>query len=246
MQVYATPRMADSSDSVSSWPGFVGQLNKTFMLVRDAFGYALPGGVFLTIGLICQSYNLSELKSLLSPYTLPSWAAFIAVVAACYTAGALMAATAYMPIGVAKYIVWMLDRHVQHVDKPTEGSLRDWLINNPTEVTSEILQIRVQHVEILNTLDRRETLNLMAGSMAAALLTGWYVFCYAHWSLSRILVWGGLITVLQFLTGLSHLRRVAKAVRSANLAAPTPDPNLPKLLGDLITAATAVLNKLAR
>ncbi len=237
--------MADSSDSASSWPGFVGQLNKTFMLVRDAFGYALPGGVFLAIGLICNSYTLPGAKSLLWPYNLPPWAAFIAVVAACYAVGSLMAAIAYMPISLAKYIVWMLYRGYPQVENAEEDGLRGWLIHNPTEVTPEILALRVQHPELLNTLDRRETLNVMAASMAAALLSGWYVFCHACWPFSRVVFWGGLITVIQFLTGLSHLRRVAAAVRETNIPSTKPDPDLSKLLGDLITAATKVLNKLA-
>ena len=237
--------MADSGDGASGWPGFIGQLNKTFMLVRDLFGYALPGGLFLAIGRISGRYNLQQLKTLLLPYTLPAWAAFVAVIAVCYATGALMAATVYMPIGLAKYVIWMYDRHARHVAEPREGSVRDWLVHNPTEVTARTLELRLQHQDLLDTLDRRETLNVMAGSMAAALLTGWYVFCYAHWSLSRLLFWGGIVTLIQFLTGLSHLRRVLKAASLAHVAAPKSDQNFAKLLADLIAAATAALNKSA-
>lgn len=233
--------MAEANGSGSGWPGFVGQLNKTFMLVRDAFGYALPGGVFLAIGLICKGYTLSQIQSLLSPYTLPSWAAFIAVVAACYAAGSVMAGVAYLFFDLFKYIVWMLDRHGKHAPALMKG----WLDDNPTEVTKEALEKRAQHPDLFNTLDRRETLTVMAGSMAAALLVGWYVFCHAQWSISQILFWAGLFMAIDFLTGLSHVRRVAKAVLGAKVAAPAPDPNFSKLLAELITAATKLLNKLA-
>lgn len=285
--------MAQSSDSVGSWPGFVAQLNTTFNIVRDALGYTLPGAVFLAIGLLCKSYSLCQVKCLLSPYTLPPWAAFIAVIAACYAAGNVMAATIYMIPSLAKYIVWMIDRHhpsdirdhrvtnttaaaidnfagqniaagatvrvtarqarnlpqglvVTGIDLPGEATWRDWLVSNPTEVTARTLEIRVQHPELLNTLDRRETLNVMGGSMAAALLAGYCVFCRWHWQFSNIILCGGFITLVQFLTGLSHLRRVLRAVYFANVTPPKPDPDFPKLAEDLITALTAVLEKAAR
>jgi len=103
--------MADASDDINSWPGLIGQVNKTFNLVRDIFGYALPGGVFLAIGLISGRIHLQVVQDLLSPYQMPSWMAFIAIVAACYAVGNVMAATAYMPLMIAKYLVWMKYRH---------------------------------------------------------------------------------------------------------------------------------------
>lgn len=86
----------------------------------------------------------------------------------------------------------------------------------------------------------------MAGSMAAALLAGYYVFCRWHWDFTTMLFWGGLITLIQFLTGLSHLRRVLKATHSAQVTPPTPDPDFPQLFADLVTAATAALKRFAR
>ncbi len=106
--------MADDggkSDSVGSWPGLLDEVNKTFNLMRDVFGYALPGGAFLAIGLVSGRFNLWEVQNLLKPYQLPAWAALIALVAACYPVGTVMAAAAYMPFMVAKYWVWMRYRH---------------------------------------------------------------------------------------------------------------------------------------
>ncbi|MGA9391286.1 MAG: hypothetical protein WBV69_12640 [Candidatus Sulfotelmatobacter sp.] len=283
--------MADSTESVGSWPGFVAQLNTTFNIVRDAFGYTLPGAVFLGIGLVCQSYTLCQVKCLLWPYTLPPWAAFIALIAVCYAAGNVMAATTYMVPGLAKYVVWMIDRHhptdtanhgvtnitnaaiqfnghdlapqatryvtskqarnlpaglsVTRIADPPEASWRDWLVSNPTEVSARTLEIRFKHPELLNTLDRRETLNVMGGSMAAALLAGYCVFCRWHWSFSSIILCGGFISIVQFLTGQSHLRRVLQAVHFANVTTP-PDPNFPKLFSDFLTEATALLRKFAQ
>jgi len=72
--------MADSNDNVGSWPGFIDQLNKTFMLVRDVFGYTFPGGVFFVVGLVSGRVSLGQVSRLLLPYQPHGWAAFILAV----------------------------------------------------------------------------------------------------------------------------------------------------------------------
>jgi hypothetical protein len=283
--------MAESGDNASSWPGLIGQINSAFMLVRDAFGYGLPGAVFLTIGVIaknrcseCTGFSLQQVKDFV-PFAVPAWVGFLAMIAACYAAGTVMAATVYTPISLIKYIIWMLDRHVADCDvtntteaaitfgKTTiqrgevlsvsreqlktlpagvvtkdldEGTWRDWLFSNPTEVTPEVLKLRVTHPELLNTLDRRETLNVMGGSMAAALLAGYYVFYVWHLSFSQIICWSGCIMLLQFLTGLSHLRRVLRAIHKVDLPDCPASPDRTKLLTDVAAASTAALQKLGK
>src|SRR5260370_37546160 len=104
--------MAESTEgSVSSWPGFVDQLNKTFMLIRDAFGYALPGAIFLGIGLISGRYSMTDVCRLLSPYTVLPWMAFLGIVIISYAVGSVLAAVSYSPFMVVKYLVWMWDRY---------------------------------------------------------------------------------------------------------------------------------------
>src|ERR1700730_4269308 len=175
--------MADSTNgSVSSWPGFVDQLNSTFMLVRDAFGYALPRAAVLAIGLISHSFSLCEVYCLLLPYHMPPWMAFFLIIAVSYAVGGVMAAMAYMPFMLVKTAVWWWTQHwPENVPSPyAEGKTRrtritEWLVYHPTEVTKEILDIRINHPKLVDTLDRRETLCLLAASMSAALLGGWYV-----------------------------------------------------------------------
>jgi hypothetical protein len=240
------------SASASTWPALVDQINQTFNLVRDVFGYALPGGVFLAVGLISGRFTLVQVQTLLSTYHLPAWAAFFAIVAACYPVGTVMAAAAYMPFMLAKTAVWFLDIISKPPDPPkgVRGSLTKWLTTHPTEVTAEILEIRANHPKLLDTLDRRETLALLAGSLTTALLGGWYVFCCAKWGFGKIIFGAGVITLIQFLTGLGHLRRVAKATYGANEAlskekkSANNDPDFVHLLGDLIKAATAALKKI--
>lgn len=285
--------MADAAngDGVGTWPGLVDQINKTFNLVRDAFGYALPGAAFLAVGLISGQFNLWEVRNLLAPYQLPAWAAFIAIVAACYPVGTVMAALAYLPFMLFKYGYWMrqrhwprpaaatstseIDAHIEHhyrtgrVDlsedivvhqrpapapdqsEPADGTWAAWLLYHPTEVAPRTMKIRGQQPKLLDTLDRRETLTLLAASMSSAFFYGWLTFFYLRLHFSTMIFCAAIVTYIQFLTGLPHLRRVTKAIYDADKAisqAATqdskPSPDLPDLLADLIKAATTALDKI--
>ncbi len=258
--------MAESSDGVGSWPGFVAQINNTFNLLRDAFGYALPGGVFLAIGLLSKRFSLSDIDDLLSPYHPPTWAFVILVVGACYVIGDILAATAYMPISVGKWLVWQMGRlrdclrswnwlqpTLKWLDSWLGAWLRDWLDHNPTEVSSKLLEIRSRREKMLLTLDRRETLTILAGSTSVALLGGWYVFFQEKWDAGTIVRWAGIIVLIQFATGMSHLRRVAAAIRQADTTLTAADPKSPdpdfsklavaaiKAVGDMVQATKKVL-----
>jgi hypothetical protein len=243
--------VAKSDGSVDSWPGLLGELNKNFLLLRDVFGYAMPGGVFFAVGLVSGRISLCQLKCLLWPYDPPMWVVFLLGVVACYVVGNILAGTAYMPFSVAKYIVWMVNRHwfpwpvTKPPTDPPEGSWRDWLINNPTEVSAKVLVIPLRNPGLLDTLERRETLVILGGSTAVAFFGGWLFFYAWPISASCIFLIASAILSLQFLTGLSHVRRVAKETVAADLLAtpPAPDPNFAKLLASLIDAATAYLKK---
>jgi hypothetical protein len=261
--------MAGSGDGTDTWPGFIAQVNNTFNLLRDVFGYALPGGVFLSTGLLSKRFALSDVENLLRPYHPPTWAAVILVIGACYIVGDIMAATVYMPVSLLKWLVWEMGRLRTYVirpwvkdwvwfkkwDKTREKAKwfddkmtiwwKDWLEQNPTEVSAELLKIRFQRKELFLSLDRRETLSILAGSTAAALLCGWFVFFHAQWDAGTILRWAGIIIFVQFLTGISHLRRVGGAIRKADaaLTAETPKPATPDFnqpLAGLFTAACEV------
>jgi hypothetical protein len=270
--------MADSSGdgSVGSWPGLFDQINKTFNLVRDAFGYALPGGAFLAVGLVSGRFNLWQVRNLLAPYELPTWAAFVALVAICYPVGTVMAAFAYMPFMFFKNIYWFFTRHPSRTpvtpasppelgdfslsppsladaktQDPPEGSWASWLLYHPTEVAPRTVQIRSQRPKFLDTLDRRETLTLLSASVSSALIFGWLAFFQLKLHFSTMIVVAGIVTYIQFFTGLAHLRRVTKAIYTADdtlskaeAKAPKHGPDFAKLLADLVAAATDALNKI--
>ncbi len=253
--------MADSGDSASSWPGLVGSLNKTFNLLRDAFGYALPGAVFLVIAIMAKKgghggFSLQEVKDAV-PFAVSPWACLLVGIAACYAIGDVLAAIAYSLISLGKWIQWQPQSkflYPLHKTHEEQKEFHDWLRegnhavaydrlkDHPTEVTGDLLNIQLQHPEFCNALDRRETMALMSGSMCVAVLGGWVLFYLLELRAGNVLLVAGLFLLVQFCTAFSHMRRVRRAVREAAALAHAPDPDPATVLGQavlgLIKAAT--------
>jgi len=136
--------------------------------------------------------------------------------------------------------------------EPKDGTWAAWLLYHPTEVAPRTMLIRGQQPKLLDTLDRRETLTLLAGSLSSAFFYGWLAFFRLKLHFSTMVFWAAIFTYIQFLTGLPHLRRVTQAIYYADdkmSKAAAQDsrhsPDLAQLLGDLIKAATAALNKIS-
>lgn len=199
----------DKTEAVNSWAGVVAELIKSFLILRDIFGYALPGAVFLGIGVLTGRIRLQSLQDLSQPYHPPIWVALVLLVGACYAVGQVLAAFAYLPIDVCKW--W------KSAQNPDDG----WLRNHPTEVDAEILGIRRQYPEFLVDLDRRETLTILTASMMVALFSGAIVFCYVKPPLCTTLIFAGLVLLVDFSTEIPHLRRVRQAVKDAAKAVPS-------------------------
>jgi hypothetical protein len=255
--------MSDSNDS--SWPGLISDLNRTFGLIRDVFGYALPGAVFLAMGVIAHQagyggFSLAEVKDAI-PFAIPAWLGFLGLLTACYAAGDVMAAMAYLPIGVIKWLQWWPQKRLLYPRDKSKAALEDWLQgpgnaakydrlkDHPTEVTGDLEEIRLHYPQFLNSLDRRETLALTSGSLCAAFFCGWFIFYCPKLHASTVFLIGSILLLVKFSTSMSHLRRVRRAVREADELArariepPKPAVDFSKTLQDLIKAATHALEK---
>lgn len=152
--------MAKSGDSdggnAGSWPGFLSELTKNFLILRDIFGYALPGAVFLAIGVLCRRFSLHDVQYLLEPYKIPAWLALVLGLGACYTTGHLMAQVAYFPFNRWG---WPFGK--------TKGAPKA----GQTAVSPALIILRESHPALLTELDRQSTMTrtarLNGGSDAA-------------------------------------------------------------------------------
>ncbi len=193
---------AKSGDSAQTWSGLISELQKSFNLLRDVFGYAMPGAVFLSIGLMSGRIKVRQVSELLAPLTVPTWAIVALLIIVCYVVGQVLAAVAYTPSNILKAL-WA-KKHPA------------WVKKQYTEVSPELLEVQRHYPGFLLTLDRRETIGIFIGSTMVALLGGTAVF-YLHWfTLPRALLLGGLILLVDFWTVFSHLGRVRTAIEAAS------------------------------
>jgi hypothetical protein len=233
-------------DSAQGWSGLLSELQKSFNLLRDVFGYAMPGGVFLSIGLLSGRISLRQFKQLLDPYQLPDWGVVAVLTLVCYVVGQVLAAVAYTPASLRKYY-----RVKRNPEDP-------WVKDHPTEVSGHLLEVKRLYPGFVASLERRETLAIFIGSTMVALLAGWLVFCHSWLNLCCTLVIAGIILFIDFWTAMPHLERVQNAVSEAYIeaekyekerrnsgtaSAANPD-EVKQALVELIKAATEAISKL--
>ena len=192
--------MASSGDTGATWADVVKSLMDTFQLLRDIFGYALPGLVFAGIGVASKRISLQYVHDLISPLGLPAWALVVMAISACYIIGHLLAAIAYLPIDIHKFI----RRH----DQP-------WLDKHPTEVCSEDLKWRHIYPEMFHDMDRRETMGLLMYSTLTAMALGWVVFYWLALPLRSVILLLSIFVFIDGLTLMQHLARVRVAIHKA-------------------------------
>jgi hypothetical protein len=184
--------MAKSGDgnggAANSWPGFLSELNKNFLILRDIFGYALSGAVFLAIGVLCRRFSLRDVKYLLDPYQLPPWLAVVVAVGACYAIGHVMTGLAYLPFNIWK--------NPFRKDTIPPANLEK---TGPTQVPPELIDIRGRHPELMTELERQSTMTQLRGSTGVAMLLGSVLF---YWfstpSLGWMLCLAGVFLLLGF------------------------------------------------
>jgi hypothetical protein len=158
-----------NSGGADSWPGFLSELSKSFLILRDVFGYALPGAVFLSIGVLCRRFSLHDIQYyLLDPYNLPAWLAAILGLGACYSVGHVMSAIAYLRWDFPKKGSKAIRR---------EGSVTATSPSQcSTEVSPELIDIRGRHPELLIEFERQSTMTQLRGSTGVAMVLGSILF----------------------------------------------------------------------
>jgi amino acid transporter len=227
--------MADSGDSASSWPGFLSELGKSFLVLRDVFGYALPGAVFLGVGLVCHRFSLRDVQYyIFDTYHPPAWLAAVAALGACYAIGHVMAAIAYLRYNFKKK--------------------KDSKQGNSTDDSEKLILARGQHPELLIELDRQDTMTMMRGSTGAALLLGSVFFWWVPktpplgWMLSAA---GILLLAVFYWSAMPHINELkastitAAAAENAAAKGTTANvDNLKRVLQEAIAAFSDALSKL--
>ncbi|MGA3129525.1 MAG: hypothetical protein ABSD59_01910 [Terracidiphilus sp.] len=238
----ATSNGGDSNPD--SWPGFLSELTKSFLILRDIFGYAIPGAVFLSIGILCRRFSLSDVESFLrtNQDKIPAWLVAIFAVGACYTIGHLMAQIAYL-LKNGWGLPW--GRKTYGLTKPEA---------DPENDGPDLFNVREDHPVLLTEYDRQTVMTQLRGSTGAAMLVGFLVFyVFPTPSIGVMAGFSGVFLLVVFLfSALPHMEELAKRTSKAGKTAMAADreqptaisPQLKQVLEALIAAAQQALEKL--
>jgi hypothetical protein len=179
--------------SKGSWGDLALNLIGQFLLLRDFFGYLLPGLVL--VGLASYSGEGAKLLSR-GRACLPFWTVVILLLIICYVAGHFAAAVGYSIQDVVVRLVAMLKSRKSVRKRPTKL---------PLHSESSVLRYRAVYPQLFIELDRRDTLALLRTGLGASFLLG----CWFLGPSTRQVTLFFIIGVIFLLSGFSGRRHVA-------------------------------------
>lgn len=126
----------------------LGSLISNFLLLRDLFGYAIPGAVFLALADYFERPDLSNVPMVHDSV----WLKFVVVVTASYVVGHVLAAIGYLPYDIATGKKFF----------KTQKELDDKV--------ADALRYRYLYPSMFIEADRRETLTILRVCLSVALI----------------------------------------------------------------------------
>lgn len=231
--------MADKEDGkagAAGWPQFLSELTKSFLILRDIFGYALPGAVFVAMGMVGGQAPVRHIQQLMAGYYpgLSGWAWALIALVASYLAGNIMAQVAYiwwntwsLPWRRYPYLFsWMVresrqskTRHLHLKEADLKRAAEE--ARTKAEAGVEIIRLRAEHPRLLIELDRQSIIAQMRGTTGVALILGFPLrFIPAH-SMGWVALAGGIFLLAIFWFNSAHLGQLAARTAEAGGFLPT-------------------------
>jgi hypothetical protein len=188
----------------SSWSKLLADLVRGFVLLRDVFGYVLPGGFFLMIG--AQSGHLSSLVDFSKAPGGEShpWLFFILLLVISYLLGHFLAATFYFTADVLSLIKRAI--HKLRKKQPEGGQQKS---------RSDFLRYHEEFPGIFIEYDRQSILASLRQGLAAGLFLGILVFYYWYRHPLRVMAAGAVIMLVNTLSGYLHVKELRKITLKA-------------------------------
>ena len=180
--------MANAVEGESGWSGLLIDLVRNFLLLRDIFGYLLPGIVFLLLGMLSGRFLVPDWLSILD---LSFWERVIVFLIMALVAGHVLVAISYLPANLRQ--LW---------------EARKKLAESPTELSGDEIEGRARFPGLFLEYDRRTTQSIMVSGLAIAFLLTALMVYWPGLRLRYIVLAAGAIMFLNMYTGRKHLARV--------------------------------------
>jgi len=198
---------------------FLGSLVSGFLLLRDIFGYIIPGAVFAALALVKTIPFFHDHPQYIDPFRpLPSWLDIFIGVVALYVVGQLLVAVGYTLYEAFDALKRMAGAKPETLHpKAAEARAKKAAERKQERIDGirERTYYWYMYPSMFNELDRRNTINILRVGLALALTAGaWFVLQVSIVPASVSLACGIFLLVNGY-RGMTHIAEYAKGTVAA-------------------------------
>jgi hypothetical protein len=225
---------AAPEESSASWSSLLADLVRSFILLRDFFGYVLPGAFFLLIGAYFHPAFPANVLSRFPDAKDHLWLLVLLLVGFSYLLGHFIIATSYLNQDLPKVlyllfrapVAWLKrklaskDEHSEAENAKEQERQKAQQLEEQREIDrSNFLRFHKQFPDIYVEYDRQSILNLLRRGLSASIFLGILLFHYLANHPLRIMVVAAVIMGLNSFAGNDHLKRLRdRTLKAAKLA----------------------------
>lgn len=198
--------------SSSSWSDLLAQLIRGFVLLRDIFGYLLPGAFFLLIGAMLDRLYIFGNPSAFPGAESHPWLLVFVLLITSYLAGQFVVSTSYLIEDVPRVLKKLWHKATRKTEEGKEQEAQD---------KADFLRFHKEFPEIYIEYDRQSIIALLRRGLAASVVLGLLIFYCLYSHPIRVIAGAGAIMLFNAVSGHFHLkglkRDTLRAARDAKI-----------------------------
>jgi len=212
----STPEEASSS----SWSDLLAQLVRSFVLMRDVFGYVLPGALFLLIGALLGHPPMFEHPADFPGAESHPWLLMLVLVVVSYFAGQFIITISYLIEDVPRILTKAWYKLTGKTGKMDTQRAQD---------NADFLRLHREFPDIYIEHDRQSIIALLRRGLAASVVLGILVFRYLYMHPVKIIAAAGGIMLFNAVSGYFYMKDLKRDTLQAARDAEIRRPSLKRL-----------------